>query len=380
MKRALVLLLLFALATVLGACEGAEETPTTGLPTTTTTTTAASTTTSVAQTTTTLSPQEPIVLKYATTFRQTDAGGKIVQRFCDYIEDATAGAVMFNVYFDGILGSRGEELGLVGLGSVDMISLDQATYAGQMPLLNFPVWARSDPQTAVDYFNHLVFENADTASLIQAEATANNIKYLGFTSGGGNVFLSKTPFSLLSDLVGKEFGAAGPIPAFTALGYALVETPPSDVYQALSEGVIDATWMSFGQTVDLRWYEIAKFYMWDGAYTVGNALSVNLDTWNNKLTPETQQIFKDAAKDAEAFSLKLDAADTAANLQVMADAGVTVGSLTSEDQAAWYQLLFDASAADCMARAQRLGLTGDMIKVLARAAEFTGVTWAPPTQ
>ncbi|OFW62141.1 MAG: hypothetical protein A2133_05595 [Actinobacteria bacterium RBG_16_64_13] len=378
MKKALILgfVLVFVLAMVLVACGGGEETTTTGA---TTATTAAQTTTTVAaETSTTGASQEPMTLKYASTFQQTESGGKIIQHFCDYIEDATAGAVTFDIFFGGQLGNPMEELGLVSSGSVDMICFGHPPYGDQVPLLNFPMWAPPDAQTAVDFFNYLTFEDPETAPLIQAEAAANNLIYLGFTSGGGNVFISKTPFTKLSELVGKKFGAGGSIPAFEALGYTVVQTFPPDTYEGLSRGVIEATQMGFVPTVNLKWYEVAKYYMWDGTYAAGNAFSVNLDTWA-KLTPETQKIFKDAAKDAEAFSLELDATDTEANLKVLADAGVTVGSLTAEDQAAWYQLLFEASAADCMARAQKLGITDNMIKVLTKAAGFTGVTWAPPT-
>ena len=130
------------------------------------------------------------------------------------------------------------------------------------------------------------------------------------------------------DLVGKKFGAGGSIPAFQALGFTIVQTFPPDTYENLSRGVIDATQMGFVPTVNLKWYEMAKYYMWDGTYAAGNAFTVNLDTWA-KLTPETQQIFKDAAKDSETFSLDLDKTDTEANLKILADAGVTVGTLTA---------------------------------------------------
>ena len=146
----------------------------------------------------------------------------------------------------------------------------------------------------------------------------------------------------------------------------------------MSRGVIDATQMGL-PTVNLKWYEVAKYYMWDGTYAAGNAFSVNLDTWA-KLTPETQAIFYDAAKDSEAFSLELDKVDTESNLKVLQDASVTVGTLSAEDQAAWWKNLFDASAADCMTRAEKLGITDNMITVLKAAAEFTKVEWTPPAK
>ena len=46
---------------------------------------------------------------------------------------------------------------------------------------------------------------------------------------------------------------------------------PPDTYENLSRGVIDATQMGFVPTVNLKWYEAAKYYMFDGTYAAGNA-------------------------------------------------------------------------------------------------------------
>ena len=126
----------------------------------------------------------------------------------------------------------------------------------------------------------------------------------------------------------------------------------------------------------LKWYEVAPYYMFDGTYAAGNPWTVNLDSWA-KLTPETQQIFMDAAKDTETYSLTMDAEETKTLTDQIVAEGVTVGNLTAEDQAYWYDLLFNAGAADCMTRAEKLGIVENMTTVLTKAAEFTGVEWTP---
>jgi TRAP-type C4-dicarboxylate transport system substrate-binding protein len=108
--------------------------------------------------------------------------------------------------------------------------------------------------------------------------------------------------------------------------------------------------MGFVPTVNLKWYEPASNYLFDGTYAAGNPWTINLDSWA-KLTPETQQIFMDAAKDAEAFSLQLDKDDTAASVQMLKDAGVAVGDLSVEDQSTGMSCC-SCGAADCMTRAE----------------------------
>jgi TRAP-type C4-dicarboxylate transport system substrate-binding protein len=340
----------------------------------TTTTVEPETTTTEAPQTTTTAAKEPILLEFATTFAQTEPRGRIIQRFVDYVEEGTEGAVKYEVFFDGALGTGMEELGLVSSGSVDMISLNHLLYADQLPLLNFPMWAPPDAQTAIDYFNFLCFEDHETSVLIQKEAATSNILLLGFVAGGGNVFISKEPFEGLADLAGGKFGVDGFASAFEGLGYSIVPVLPQDTYGSLSGGVIDTTHMGLDAAVNLKLYEIARHYRFDGTYAAGNAFSVNLDTWE-KLTPEIQAIFREAAEDAETFSLELSTTEAEAAIAMLRQEGAEIDTLSDEDRALWWNTFFSASAAGCMTRAANLGILDDMTPVLTKAAEFTGTTW-----
>ena len=377
MRRASILsfVLILALSVGVFACAGKKPTTTT-TSTSSPPTTAASTTTTVPETTTTAAPQEPITLKLATTFQQAEPGGQIIQHFCDYVEEETAGVVAFDVYFGGDLGNSQEELGMVSSGQVDIISFDPLQNAAKVPLLSFPALAPPDADSSLDHFGRLVFENQHTAPLIQAEATKNNIVYLGFTSGGGNILMSTKPFAALADLAGTKFGTAGSDAAFKALGFDVVQSSPSDAYKNLSTAVIDAADMTLAQAVELKCYEVAKYFAWDGTYSIGSMITVNLDTWQ-QLTAETQQTMRDAAKDTAQFSLDLSTEDTQTDLKTLADAGAAVATLSTEDQAAWWKNVFDAGAADCMTRAEKLGVSDNMATVLQAAATYTGLTWAP---
>lgn len=388
MKKAtilgLVLLLVLSLGLVLGACGGDEEeaTTTTAAAATTTTAAAATTTTAAAATTTTAAAapaQEPVVLKMASTYNENETGGLIAQHFIDLIEERTEGAVTFELYPGATLGGPPEVLGLLESGAADIAPFGHPAASAALPLMYFPMWCPGDQETAIAYFNYMVFENPDTSALIQAEAEAHNIIYLGFTAGGSNYFVSKTAFASLADLKGKKCAVGGMIPAFQAIGLETVQSFPPDTYENLSRGVADCTQMGFSPTVQLKWYEVAPYYMFDGTYAAGNPWTVNLDAWA-KLTPETQQIFYDVAKEMEAWSTELTLAEEAKALETIKAAGVTVGDLTAEDQKMWWDNLFKAAADDQWKVATEGGFTDDMLTVLTAAAEFTGTTWAPPAQ
>lgn len=376
----LVLVLTAALVLGIGTCGEREATiPTEPVATTAPVTEqSVATTTPAPMTTTTVAVQGPITLKYATTCGETEAGGKIVQRFCDYVEDATAGTVTFRIYFGGTLGSITQELDLVGSGSADMISFAHQWYPDRAPLLNFPPWALPDAETALAYFDFLAFENRQTAALIQEEAARNNVVYLGFTTGGSSVFVGKDPLVALTELTGKQCAAegapSGSIAALQALGLEVVESTLPDILGGLSGGVADCAWAGFAAAVQRRWYEVTPHYLFDGVYTAGNAFTVNLETWT-LLTPATQAVMYEAAKDAKEYSLRLAAVDRESGLAVLTDAGATVSTLSPEDMAAWWDILFRSGAADCMARAGDLEIVDHMTTILAAAAEFTGMAW-----
>ncbi len=403
MKKGLFLGLVLALTTALGlgfaACTADEPATTTvsvttsttvettsttvGTPSTTvgtpSTTVGTPSTSASMSTTTTAFPQEPLTLRFATTCARDEVLGRTIRRFVDHVEEATAGAVTFDVFFDGTLGAAAEELALVRSGSVDMVCLRLSAFPYQLPLLCLPDCRPGEGRKAVDCLDHVTFQNRDTARLIHAEAKANDISYVGFVAGGANVFVGREPFAALADLADMRFGVAASAPALEALGVTVVETSPAGMYEALAGDVVDVTRAGFSTTVDLKWYESAEHYVWDGTYGAGNALTVNLRTWAG-LSPGTQEVFYEAALDAEALSRELSAAEVRTSTGALEEAGVTFGSLSPGDQAAWSLLLFKDGASERMRRAITLGIASDMTTVLSAAAAFTGIPWAPPAE
>ncbi len=380
MKKAsilgLVVLLVLVAGLALAACGEEKATTTTAAAPETTTTAAAPETTTTAGAPT----QEPVVFKMASIHNENETGGLIAQHFIDLIEERTGGAVKFDLYPGATLGGPPEMLGLVSSGSVDIIPFGHPAAGADLPLLLFPMWCPGDQQTAIDYFNHLVFENPETSALIQAEAEAHKIKYLGFVAGGSNVFGAKQPWNSLADLKGKKIATGGMIQAFQSIGFEAVQSFPPDTYENLSRGVADCFQMGFSPTVQLKWYEVAPYYMYDGTFAAGNPWTVNLNSWA-KLTPETQQIFFDVAKEMEAWSVDVTLQAEAEAVKTLEAAGGTIGSLSAEDQAKWWDALFRVFIDEmCWPGAVAGGYTDAMTTVLKAAAAFTNTEWTPPAQ
>jgi TRAP-type C4-dicarboxylate transport system substrate-binding protein len=340
---------------------------------------ASSTTTSLAPTTTTTSRvQERVTLRFATAELEDSVGGDTIQYFCDYVEDETAGLVKFDIAYGSAPDEVLAALRSDGPGEADLLSFSPSAVGDQFPLLAFPWCAPGGAASALDYFNYLVFENEDTSSLIAAEADAQRVMLLGCTPGGGNAFMAKDSFAALADLAGRKFGVSRFPAAFQALGYDVVEIPATDAAAKLADGTIAATEMGFGAAFGQKCQEVAKYYMWDGSNALGDVFAIALATWDS-LAPKTQQVVRDAAKEATQHGLELDAQASAAQQQAVLEAGATVGTLGAQDQSSWWESLFASAATDSMSRAERLGMAASMTGVLKAASEFTNAEWTPAT-
>ena len=177
----------------------------------------------------------------------------------------------------------------------------------QLPLFVLPECRPGGGTDGVDCLDHITLQNREHGPPHPWSGEANDIQLCGLRCGAPT-FRGREPFVTLADLSGLRFGAAASAPALEALGVTVVETSPAGMYEALAGDVVDVTRAGFSTTMDLKWYEPAEHYVWDGTYAAGNALTVNLRTWA-RLSPETQEIFYEAALDAETLSGELSAAE-----------------------------------------------------------------------
>ena len=316
---------------------------------------------------------EPVTLKMAATVNENEIGGQIMAEFLNYVTENTNGLVTFDTFYGGVLGSAMEELQLVSSGAVDLIPLGHNPHAESLPLLNGPSWVNGSEEDAVNYFNYLVFENEETSALIKAEAEANNIVYLGFQPSGKNVFVSKVDGASFADLEGKQLGAMANQTLFQSLGFVVVTTAPPDTYESLSRGVIDVARLSFTAAINMKWYEVAKTWLYDGTAAAGSPFTMNLDTWNS-LPAAYQEVFYAAAKHAEEYGLKLASESEAENVAFLESQGCTVNEMSAEDQTLFFESLVDITLQTCRERAERLGISENQETVIAATLEYLGLS------
>lgn len=297
--------------------------------------------------------------------------GKFVQKFCDTVTELTDGAITFKIYFGGTLCGEEEELNYVQNGSVDMAAIAHTDFADDLTYLQFPYAVVGDVDTLIDYYDYILFENETSSALIEEEATANGVKLLGYMYPGQGAFVSRVSASSLYDLEGKKFGCVIP-GAWEDYGVSVVNLVPPDIYDALSRGVIDASCCSLQPCIEMCWYEVADYWMLYGDVSVGNPLTINLDTWNS-LSEQEQEAFRQAASEALAFSIDMSTELEAQYIQDLEDRGCTVTRVTGEDQAFYFRSDFRLNARNGLEYAAKNGKIENMKLIIADCADYLGI-------
>lgn len=114
---------------------------------------------------------------------------------------------------------------------------------------------------------------------------------------------TKKKVSKLSDLKGLKLRTpTAPIMlrSFAKMGISCTPMAVSEVFTALQQGTIDGVVTTARAFYTTRFYEAAKFYMWDRNSATLQFPLINLDYWNS-LDPEAQKILDDALMDYAQF-------------------------------------------------------------------------------
>ena len=317
---------------------------------------------------------EPANIQFTTTFQETATGGELVTFFKDTLEQITGGAITVDVYYGGTVAQDPEQLDIVSTGAMNMTALGHNPHADKLPLLTgVPDFAPDNVQNALDYFNYLLKGNPDSAAALEAEATANNVKFLGALAGGANAFVANFDFNNLTELLAtsRAFGNME-MTKFQTLGFTSVEAVfPWDLYTAFSTGQIDATQMASTSMLQDGVAEVTTTWMYDNTYTAGNFMTVNLDWWNG-LSAEQQEAIQLAVDATAAHSVEVYVTALETEAQTLTDMGIKIAEMTPEEFDQWWSVIMESKKDDTMTKAADAGITAEAQTVLQAAADFTG--------
>lgn len=327
---------------------------------------------------------EPLSIIFNCLFNETETGGQIATHFKEEVEALSGGAITVDVKYGGTFLGHGDQLSGMASGSANMCLISQSDNPDELPLLNtIPQYFGDSIANALNCFNDIIFENETTASLIQAEAEANGIKFLATSAGGANAYISEFEFSTLADLISRTESFGNHNVAMyqelgARLGYAginVIDVFPWDLTTDFQTGIIDATQMDASALVSMQLYTDAPYWMYDNTYAAGNFITVNLDWWNG-LSAEQQDLIQQAADATSQFSLGLLQTALDTDRSTLTSNGATVIDIDEEGFAIWYDVIAQIAFRDGMARGEIAGITDNVQAVIDRVCELTGLTYA----
>lgn len=272
--------------------------------------------------------------------------GKAYQKFADLVSEYTDGEVEVKIYPNEQIGSMDSVIEQLSQGIIQLApsSLsfmsrweDSIRYASAPFLFdNYDQWS-----TFIDgdLFQSWLTEVKDKA----------NITVLGsipdMPRGTFRTLLSKTPVNSVDDIKGlklRQFQDQLVIDAWTYLGAEVRVLPWGEVYDGINRGIVDAVTSPAELIESTRFYEVAPYIIRTDEYPQAVAWMMNDKAWE-KLTPEQQDAFERAHKEAAAYARQL-LEEQAASLKTDLEAkkGVTVNfdfdtTQFSDRMAAFYQ-------------------------------------------
>jgi len=269
---------------------------------------------------------------------------KACLEFEDYVEKQTGSALQVTIMPNSILGGNENMLEMCALGNVTLVTPSLATmemYAPEWSIVSLPYLFSSAEQ---------MYAALDGALGDYLKATLEDTEYicLGFNSNGiRNMSNNVRPITKVEDLQGITMRVMNNATYETwmkALGANAVPMSFNDVFDALSQGIVQGQENSASLTYDAKFYEVQTYYsITEHVYDM-NAIICNRDFYEH-LSPAEKEIFDYAiSKYLIKHQRQMEAEENDMFIQLLADSGMEINILSAETKEGFQEALFEVYA------------------------------------
>jgi len=302
----------------------------------------------------------PITLKIADFTQVGQLENVMLKWWGDELMKRTNNAVKCEYYFNETLAKQKELLDAVSTGMADVAIVYGCFHQQQVPIIfvhRTPGMPTTDHYTACWAYDQLLKEDATVAELKRT----NLVGLFGFGHTGDYIFSSK-PVKSLADFTGLKFASSGLYSsAFKAWGGEVVEIASPEIYEGMKRGMIDACNKPLAQMLTMNMYEVSPYLAVPKIGFTMLAATMNMDTWNNKLTPEIRNVITNLNLELPKKAAEIGAQDDVKFMEQIKAKNVTISTLPEADLAKateMVQFLWDQWADDLNSR----GLPGTDLK------------------
>jgi TRAP-type transport system periplasmic protein len=226
-----------------------------------------------------------------------------MKRFAEIVEEKAGDKVGFKLFHSSALGDQ-----VSSIESMQAGTLDIATVETPITTVDPTLGATALPYIFSGREHVAAALNGDAGKWIEKRLAEKGLRLLGFMEGGFRQITNNVrPIVTPADLKGVKMRTPGSklrITIFNTYGANASPLPFKELYTALQSGVFD------GQENPVIWAKATKFYevqkylsLTNHLYTV-TYLLMSEDKFQ-QLAPEMQAIFKEAGRDAAAYSVEV---------------------------------------------------------------------------
>ena len=279
-----------------------------------------------------------IVLKYAELNSDDNINTRVGYEFANYVDEMSKGRIRIEVYPSSTLGDEKTCLNALqmGGGTVDMYrgntnSLSDYGFR-KLNMFGLP-FVFTDRESMWEVLEH---EELGQAFLTEgAEAGAGMVGVFYMDEGARNMFTTKTIGGLgdIRDMKIRVPETELMMDTMKALGAQPTPISYSELYSSLQSGVVDGAENGYPGYSSNKFYEVAPYYLLSG-HTFSPGIVLMAEAKWNALSPEDQQILRDAGQKASEWNKAAIEEEEVAIRKDLEDKGVTIVELTSEDKAA----------------------------------------------
>lgn len=250
-------------------------------------------------------------------------------------------------------------------GLVDLCVITTSPVSGQLPYHQYSIYLPfcTGDNTLLQKVSDQLYEEFYD-ELVGSFETQYNQKLLAKMVLDSYEIFSSEPIETFADLNGKKIGGSGRnLLWLENTGAVAVQSNMTDGYTSLQTGLISGQFAAPHWAVKANYQDICKYATDIGLdSTMGELLTVNLDTWNS-LPAEVQDIILEVSEELEDYHLEYTNECRAKAYEAFEAAGGTIVTMSEEEKAAWL-----AALPNIPDTAPELGSTG--LKILERYVEL----------
>jgi TRAP-type mannitol/chloroaromatic compound transport system substrate-binding protein len=259
---------------------------------------------------------------------------KAFEDFAANIDKMSAGRLKIEVMpLDSVVAAD-QTLEAIGEGILDGHFGSPGYFAGEDPAFGVIGSFMAGYETPLQF--QMFYEHGGGTQIAQELYKDYNVHFIGPAFWQSESIPSVKPIRSTEDFKGIKIRAPGGVvgQVFSKLGASVVSLPGSEIFQALSTGVIDATdYSTLGQNAQVGLYQTAKYSLYPGISSMPACdIAVNMDRWN-ELPDDLKAIVEVATKQFAAdMSARTLLDDQKFAKSVVADEGVELVDWSPEER------------------------------------------------